>query len=84
MANLTVADIRRIMRSKAGVDESVDLDGDILDTTFANLGYDSLAVMELAAHIDQTTGVAIPDGRLWELQTPRAMIDYVNADHTVV
>jgi act minimal PKS acyl carrier protein len=80
MAALTSPELRQMMRNGVGVEDGVDLDGDIDDTTFDELGYDSLAVLELAGRIGQVYGVMIPDERLWELRTPRAVIDHVNAD----
>jgi len=74
----TLDQLRSIMRRCAGVDESVDLDGDVADATFAELGYDSLAVLEITAQIRQELGVAVPDGAIEELTTPRHIVTYVN------
>ncbi|MEU5848863.1 acyl carrier protein [Saccharopolyspora shandongensis] len=80
MSNLiTLDDLRRILAGCAGAAEDVDLGGDILDLTFADLGYDSLALMETAAVIGREFGVVIPDDELGGLETPRAMLDRVAA-----
>nr|AAG30201.1 acyl carrier protein [Streptomyces sp. R1128] len=75
---MTIDDLRRILTECAGEDESVDLGGDILDTPFTELGYDSLALMETAARIEQEFGVAIPDDEFAELATPRAVLAAVS------
>ncbi|GAA2887937.1 hypothetical protein GCM10020220_092680 [Nonomuraea rubra] len=62
----------------AGEDESTDLDGDIIDAGFRDLGYDSLAVLELASRLERDWGVVVPDEVAATLETPRAVLDYVN------
>jgi minimal PKS acyl carrier protein len=78
MTTFTLDDMRRIMGGCAGVPESVDLADDIGETTFADLGYDSLAVLEMAARIQQEYGVRIPDDAVDEMKTPQSAVDYVN------
>ncbi|GAB1644469.1 acyl carrier protein [Krasilnikovia sp. MM14-A1259] len=75
MNTITMEDLRRILISCAG--ESDDLSGDIIDREFEELGYDSLALMETAARIEQEYGVRIPDEHLVELHTPRAVLEAV-------
>jgi len=74
---VTIDDLRRILAACAGADDDVDLNGDILDSPFEELGYDSLALLETAAVISREFGVSIPDDELTELATPRAMLDRV-------
>ncbi|HEV2780500.1 MAG TPA: acyl carrier protein [Actinophytocola sp.] len=76
---IDLGDLRRILRACAGAEQGVDLDGDILDVTFDDLGYDSLAVMETASMITREYGVAIDEDALLEATTPRLLIDLVNA-----
>ncbi|WP_026361527.1 acyl carrier protein [Amycolatopsis nigrescens] len=78
MAEFTTDDLRRIIRATVGVDDSVDLDGDILDVPFTDLGYDSLAVLEVANKIEKELAVSVPDGAVGDMETPRDTIDYVN------
>jgi minimal PKS acyl carrier protein len=78
MTGFALDDLRKIMRACAGVDESVDLDGNIGEVTFEDLGYDSLAVLEIAAKIQNELGIAIPDDAVGYLLTPQAVIEYVN------
>ncbi|MEV0828808.1 acyl carrier protein [Nonomuraea rubra] len=78
MKELTLDDLRHLMRISAGEDESIDLDGDIIDAGFRDLGYDSLAVLELASRLERDWGVVVPDEVAATLETPRAVLDYVN------
>lgn len=80
----TLGDLRRIMRGCAGADESVDLDGDIAQVPFADLGYDSLAVLETASRVEKEYGVSIPDDVAADLDRPAALIEYVNGELTEV
>ena len=75
---MTIDDLRRILTECAGEDESVNLADDILDTPFAELGYDSLALMETAARIKQEFGVEISDEEIATIQTPRALLEAVH------
>ncbi len=78
MRELTLADLIEIMREAAGEDESVNLDGDILDSAFDDLGYDSLAVLETASRIERKYGVSLSDDTVQEAKTPRILLDLVN------
>jgi act minimal PKS acyl carrier protein len=76
--SISLEDLREIMRACAGVDESIDLDADIGDNTFEELGYDSLAVLEMAAKLQNQLGVVIPDDAAEKLLTPYLLIEYIN------
>ncbi|MFF1724869.1 acyl carrier protein [Streptomyces sviceus] len=77
MDELTLDGLREIMRDCVGTGESVNLDGDILNTAFTDLGYDSLAVLEVVTQVQGRLGVSIPDEALEELETPSSLIEYV-------
>lgn len=81
-ASFTLNDLREIMRACAGIDESVDLDGDIGGCTFEDLGYDSLAVLEITAKLQNMLGAVITDDTAKELTTPQSLADYVAAQLT--
>jgi act minimal PKS acyl carrier protein len=72
-----VDELRQIMLT-CGVEDGVDLDGDILDVELVDLGYDSLAILHMAAQLEQRTGVPIPDDMALRLSTPRALLAHVN------
>lgn len=72
-------DLQRILRACAGSDGDVDLAGPILDESFDELGYDSIALLETAGRITREYGVTIDDDALAEATTPRRLIELVNA-----
>ncbi len=76
----TVADLRRVLRQAAG--EVEDLDGDILDVDFKDLGYDSLALMETASTVEREHGVRLDESALAEAITPRALLALINRQIT--
>ncbi|HYZ54042.1 MAG TPA: phosphopantetheine-binding protein, partial [Streptosporangiaceae bacterium] len=81
-SSFTLNDLREVMRTCAGIDESVDLDSDIGGRTFEDLGYDSLAVLEMTAKIQNMLGVVITDDAARELTTPQSLVDHVAAQLT--
>ena len=80
MSQMTIDDLKNIMRDCAGEDESLNLDGDILDRSFGDLGYDSLALLEAAGVVKRRHGVAIADDDLTGVDTPRRFLALVNAE----
>jgi len=74
----TIDDLRRILRAAAGQDEEVELDADILDLSFEELGYDSLALLETGGRIERERGIALADSTITDAATPRALLAVVN------
>jgi minimal PKS acyl carrier protein len=74
---MTIDDFRRILIDCAGETES-ELNDDLLDMAFDEIGYDSLALMESAARIRREFGVTIPEDVIHDLETPRQVLDFVN------
>jgi act minimal PKS acyl carrier protein len=72
-------DLKRILTESAGAGQGIDLDGEILDTTFDDLGYDSIALLETAARISREYRVMIDDDELFGVKTPRELIALVNS-----
>jgi act minimal PKS acyl carrier protein len=79
MQKFTLDDLRTIMRACAGEAESIDLEDDILDVSFEELGYDSIALLETAGRIERSTGIAIADNELTVFGTPRSLVELVNS-----
>lgn len=75
----TIDDLKRILLSAAGTEEGVDLDGDILDSPFTDLGYDSLALLETASVISREYGVDLDDDAVTGATTPRGFIELINS-----
>ena len=76
MSTFTLDDLRALL---VGAEEGADLDGDIADRRFDELGYDSLAVLEIAGEIQRRFGVVVPDDAVSEMPTPAAAVKFVNA-----
>ncbi|MFC8448359.1 acyl carrier protein [Kitasatospora sp. NPDC057223] len=74
----TLDDLKRILLEGAGADEGVDLDGEILDSEFETLGYESLALLETYGRIEREYGITLEDSELAGADTPRALIAVVN------
>ncbi|MGW0792282.1 acyl carrier protein [Streptomyces sp. NPDC002911] len=74
----TIEDLKRILLEGAGADEGVDLDSDILDTGFEELGYESLALLETGGRIEREYGITLDDDFFTDNSTPRTLIAAVN------
>ncbi|MEV0637548.1 acyl carrier protein [Streptomyces sp. NPDC050619] len=77
MQDFTLDDLRRVMRAAVGVDDSVDLESDISGIEFTELGYDSLALLEIVGKIEKEYGTSVPEEAVQELTTPAKLAEYV-------
>ncbi len=77
-ALLGLQDLRRLLEECAGVADEPDRGGDFCDADLQDLGYDSIAVMEVAARITREYGLEIDDEALAGATTPRLLLDLVN------
>lgn len=84
MSTFTVEDLRRNLVISAGAPEVEVPDAEFAETTFEDMGYESLALMEVAAVIEREYGVSIPDEQLIEAKTPRQLTATINAAMTGV
>lgn len=82
MREMTLDDLTRVIRATVGVDDSVDLNADIRDTQFTDLGYDSLALLEVVSRLEKEFPASVPEEKISDLRTPRELIDFVNAQLT--
>ncbi|WP_432128983.1 acyl carrier protein [Streptomyces sp. bgisy082] len=78
MDRLDIADLTTLLRECAGEGEGVDLDGDVLDTLFVDLGYDSLAVLQTTGRIERDYGISLDEEAIDDAETPRQYLDLVN------
>ncbi|MDN3027282.1 acyl carrier protein [Streptomyces sp. S.PB5] len=78
MNRLELPDLIALLRECAGENEAVDLDGDILDMTFAELDYDSLAVLQTTGRIERDFDVLLDEEAIDDADTPRAYLELVN------
>ncbi|MFL6122445.1 acyl carrier protein [Actinophytocola sp.] len=79
MSTFTIDDLKRVLRECAGADENVDLDGDIADVRFDELGYESLALLETSGQIEREYGIRLDESAVTDAATPRALVELVNA-----
>ncbi|MFI5495824.1 acyl carrier protein [Actinoplanes sp. NPDC051859] len=80
MSTFDAIELREIMAASVGVEDDVHFDGANLDVPFSDLGFDSLALLELAGQLQRRYGVQIPDEAITEeMSSPRAAVDYVNS-----
>lgn len=78
MATFTLADLVTYIRLAAGEDETLDLDGHIDETTFAELGYDSIAMVEVTVLVERELGITLPEEKTDKDTTPKQFVDVVN------
>ena len=57
----TQDDLVSIMKAVGGADDGVDLDRENTDVPLADLGYDSLALLEIQSQIKLRHGIVVPD-----------------------
>ena len=76
MTQFSIDDLRRILREGAG--DSGTLDGDIADVPFTELGYDSLALLELSSRVEREYAVSITDDAALAMRTPGAAVAYIS------
>lgn len=76
MTQFTINDLQRMMRTGSG--DATDLNSAVLDTPFADLGYDSLAILELSRRIEDEHDVSVPDDAVQRMTTPREALTYIN------
>jgi act minimal PKS acyl carrier protein len=79
---MTFDDLKAVMSRCTG--DAEELTPDNLGTAFTDIGYDSLAVLEIASQIQREYGLQIPDEAIEGMNAPQDVIDYVNASLSAV
>ncbi|MFE2096620.1 MULTISPECIES: acyl carrier protein [unclassified Streptomyces] len=78
MSEFSIDDLKRILRKAAGEDETTSLDGDILELSFQDLGYDSLARMEAVSLTEREYGISLSEEEMDAIVTPGEFLAFVN------
>lgn len=78
MPPLTLDDLITLLHECAGADESVNLNGDIADLGFEDLGYDSLALLNTVGRIERDYRIRLGDDVVAEMRTPAQLLKLVN------
>ncbi|MCO1580344.1 acyl carrier protein [Crossiella sp. SN42] len=76
MSGFTLIDLKKVLTEAAG-EENADLAAG-LDTPLADLGYDSLAKLEVAALLRRAYRLPVPDEAVDRMTTPRETVAYLN------
>ena len=80
MSAFTLDDLSRLLATESSDDEAEELTESVLDESFVDIGYDSLALLELLGKVQREYGVKLADDVVERMPTPRAAIDLVNAE----
>lgn len=78
MQEFTLAELKRVTDACGGDDDATPLDEVVLDRSFDDLGYDSLAIYETVIRIREDLRIPIADEEIDTATTPREVIDLVN------
>ncbi|MFB8751089.1 acyl carrier protein [Streptomyces parvulus] len=78
MDRLELNELTALLRTCAGEGEGIDLNGDVLDTPFVDLGYDSLALLQVTGIVERDHDITLDEEALDEAETPRQYLDLVN------
>jgi act minimal PKS acyl carrier protein len=84
MHTFTEENLRKIMIECVSADESVDLSGEITEVPFADLGYDSLLVLELIGRLKRAYRIDVSDDLVTTLITPGDFVAVANESCTGV
>jgi act minimal PKS acyl carrier protein len=78
MPHFTLDELKKTMLTAVGDDDAIDLDRDILDVPMTDLGFDSLALMNIADIVEGEYGIHIPEDGIEEtMATPRQAVHYI-------
>ncbi|SEN18557.1 phosphopantetheine-binding protein [Actinacidiphila rubida] len=79
MARITIDDLKEMLVKAGGEGADVpSLDGDAVDKAFADLGYDSLALLEVVGKLELTYDITLEEEATQPGGTPRELLDLVN------
>lgn len=76
LSEFTLDDLKQVMQGDPDV--LLKEEGDVLDTHFSELGYDSLAMLELSGRVQRDFGISLPDESIHHMETPRQALKYIN------
>jgi act minimal PKS acyl carrier protein len=79
MSEFTLDDLAATVAKCLGAGAGEPVGPDTVDTPFADLGYDSLAVYELMTRLQDDTGVSISDEDIETIETPRQAVEFIAA-----
>ena len=78
MREFTLRELQDIMRECAGEDESAQPLEEAPDEPFADLGYDSIALLETRSRIKRDYGVELSEDDFADITSPRELVEFIN------
>jgi len=79
MARITLDDLTKMLTKAGGEGTDVPrLEGDAVDTAFGELGFDSLALLEVVGQLELTYDITLEEEATQTGGTPRELLDLVN------
>lgn len=78
MKRFTLGDLQRTLAECAGEGAQAGRNGNPLDHTFEELGYDSLALMAATSKIERELNVSLPEDEVDFTTTLRDYLEFVN------
>lgn len=79
MSTFSLAQLSTVAEACMGTDETPPLTDENLDVPLADLGYDSLAVLEIITRLQDAYDIRVTDEEADSLQTARAIVDHFSA-----
>ncbi|WP_328406288.1 acyl carrier protein (plasmid) [Streptomyces sp. NBC_00390] len=79
MREITLDDLFQVFEEGAGAAEHSQPRASLLDTSFDEIGYDSLAMLETATRIELKFDVTLSDEDVNLAKTPRLLLQLVNS-----
>lgn len=78
MEELTLDELIRLIETHAGEPDEGELDVNVVDVLFEQLGYDSIRLLEVISQIKNRYGLDLSEEILSEMKTPRQTLDKIN------
>ncbi|KOX34147.1 hypothetical protein ADK67_04045 [Saccharothrix sp. NRRL B-16348] len=78
---MNIDTLTAVLRKVAGEDDNVDLATDVSpDTSFDDIGFDSIALLEVLNLLKREHGVLLDDDVLEHAKTPAALLDVIEEE----
>jgi minimal PKS acyl carrier protein len=80
MPTFTMSELKHILRTSSGESDEISLDApEAADRTLAELGYDSLAILDVLSWVQREYAVVVPDGEIDHTRTLHEAAEVLNA-----
>ena len=78
MATITMQELLDTAKTVVGEDEETPISESIIDTSFEDLGFDSLHIIAISAQLEQRHGIRFPEDREYSSLSPRQFLNIAN------